>query len=29
LDLPAAPNEMDRPVREINLPITEDPGMRP
>jgi cobalt-zinc-cadmium efflux system outer membrane protein len=29
LDLPAAPNEMDRPVREINLPITENPGMRP
>ncbi len=29
LDLPAAPGEMDRPVREINLPITENPGMRP
>ena len=29
LDRPAAPNEMDRPVREINLPITENPGMRP
>jgi outer membrane protein, heavy metal efflux system len=29
LDLPAAPNEMDRPVREINLPIAENPGMRP
>jgi outer membrane protein, heavy metal efflux system len=29
LDLPAAPDEMDRPVREINLPITENPGMRP
>jgi cobalt-zinc-cadmium efflux system outer membrane protein len=29
LDLPAAPNEMDRPVREINLPITENPGTQP
>src|SRR5271163_1535381 len=29
LDLPAAPGEIDRPVREINLPITENPGMRP
>jgi cobalt-zinc-cadmium efflux system outer membrane protein len=29
LDLPAAPGEMDRPVREINLPIAENPGMRP
>src|SRR5277367_5996651 len=29
LDLPATPNELDRPVREINLPITENPGMRP
>jgi outer membrane protein, heavy metal efflux system len=29
LDLPAAPDEMDRPVREINLPIMENPGMRP
>jgi cobalt-zinc-cadmium efflux system outer membrane protein len=29
LDLPAAPGEMDQPVREINLPITENPGMRP
>jgi outer membrane protein, heavy metal efflux system len=29
LDLPAAPDEMDRPVREINLPIAENPGMRP
>ena len=29
LDLPAAPGEMDRPVREINLPIAENPGTRP
>jgi outer membrane protein, heavy metal efflux system len=26
LDLPAAPGELDRPVREINLPVTENPG---
>ncbi|MFZ3218223.1 MAG: TolC family protein [Candidatus Acidiferrales bacterium] len=29
LDLPAAPNELDRPVREINMPIEENPGTRP
>ncbi len=29
LDLPATPGELDRPVREINLPITENPGTRP
>jgi cobalt-zinc-cadmium efflux system outer membrane protein len=26
LDLPAAPGELSRPVREINLPVTETPG---
>ena len=26
LDLPAAPSELDRPVREINLPVQESPG---
>jgi len=29
LDLPAAPGELDRPVREINLPLAETPGARP
>lgn len=29
LDLPAAPGELDRPVREINMPVQENPGMRP
>ena len=29
LDLPATPHELDRPVREINLPINENPGARP
>jgi cobalt-zinc-cadmium efflux system outer membrane protein len=28
LDLPAAPGELDRPVREINMPVTETPGGR-
>jgi outer membrane protein, heavy metal efflux system len=28
LDLPATPNELDRPVREINLPLQENPGGR-
>jgi cobalt-zinc-cadmium efflux system outer membrane protein len=28
LDLPAAPGELDRPVREINMPVTENPGGR-
>jgi outer membrane protein, heavy metal efflux system len=28
LDLPAAPGEIDRPVREINIPVTETPGNR-
>jgi outer membrane protein, heavy metal efflux system len=28
LDVPAAPGETDRPVREINMPITEIPGAR-
>jgi outer membrane protein, heavy metal efflux system len=28
LDLPAAPGEIDRPVREINMPVTEMPGAR-
>jgi outer membrane protein, heavy metal efflux system len=28
LDLPAAPGEIDRPVREINMPVTETPGAR-
>jgi hypothetical protein len=27
LDLPAAPGELDRPVREINMPVTETSGM--
>ena len=26
LDLPAAPGEVDRPVREINMPVAETPG---
>jgi outer membrane protein, heavy metal efflux system len=26
LDLPAVPGELDRPVREINMPISETPG---
>ena len=26
LDLPATPGELDRPVREINMPVTENPG---
>jgi cobalt-zinc-cadmium efflux system outer membrane protein len=29
LDLPATPGELDRPVREINLPVPENPGARP
>lgn len=29
LDLPARPAELDRPVREINMPVQENPGMRP
>jgi outer membrane protein, heavy metal efflux system len=28
LDLPSAPGEIDRPVREINMPNTEMPGAR-
>jgi cobalt-zinc-cadmium efflux system outer membrane protein len=28
LDLPATPGELDRPVREINLPVPENPGGR-
>jgi cobalt-zinc-cadmium efflux system outer membrane protein len=28
LDLPATPNELDRPVREINLPLSENPTGR-
>ena len=28
LDLPAAPGELDRAVREINMPVTENPGGR-
>jgi outer membrane protein, heavy metal efflux system len=28
LDLPASPGELDRPVREINLPVPENPGGR-
>jgi outer membrane protein, heavy metal efflux system len=28
LDLPASPGELDRPVREINLPAPENPGGR-
>ena len=28
LDLPAAPGELDRPVREINMPVTENSGGR-
>jgi cobalt-zinc-cadmium efflux system outer membrane protein len=27
LDLPAAPGELGRPVREINMPVAETPGM--
>ena len=26
LDLPAAPGELDRPIREINMPVSETPG---
>jgi outer membrane protein, heavy metal efflux system len=29
LDLPATPGELDRPVREINLPVPESPSGRP
>jgi cobalt-zinc-cadmium efflux system outer membrane protein len=29
LDLPAAPGELDRPVREINMPVPENPGGHP
>lgn len=29
LDLPAAPGELDRPVREINMPVQENPATRP
>ncbi len=29
LDLPAAPGELDRAVREINMPVQENPGVRP
>ena len=29
LDLPARPGELDRPVREINMPVQENPGTRP
>jgi len=29
LDLPAGPGELDRPVREINIPVPENPGGRP
>jgi outer membrane protein, heavy metal efflux system len=29
LDVPAAPGEIDRPTREINMPVTEMPGARP
>ncbi|HLW97700.1 MAG TPA: TolC family protein [Candidatus Acidoferrales bacterium] len=28
LDLPASPRELDRPVREINMPVAEIPGGR-
>ena len=28
LDLPAAPGELEQPIREINLPLTEAPGGR-
>jgi outer membrane protein, heavy metal efflux system len=28
LDLPTAPGEMDRPIREINIPVTESSGVR-
>ena len=28
LDLPASPGELNRPVREINMPVTESPGGR-
>lgn len=28
LDLPAAPGEIDRPIREINMPVLEMPGTR-
>lgn len=29
LDLPATPGELDWPVREINMPVQENPGMLP
>jgi cobalt-zinc-cadmium efflux system outer membrane protein len=29
LDLPAGPGELDRPVREINMPVPENPGVYP
>lgn len=29
LDHPAAPGELDRPVREINMPVSENPSMYP
>lgn len=29
LDLPARPGELDRPVREINMPVPENPGGHP
>lgn len=29
LDLPAGPGELDRPVREINMPVQENPGVYP
>jgi outer membrane protein, heavy metal efflux system len=28
LDLPSVPGDLDRPVREINMPVTENPGGR-
>jgi len=28
LDMPAAPGEIDRPVREVNMPVVESPGRR-
>ena len=28
LELPAAPGEIDRPVREVNMPVVEKPGRR-
>jgi cobalt-zinc-cadmium efflux system outer membrane protein len=29
LDLPAGPGEFDRPVREVNMPVSENPGGHP